>query len=78
MKPSNLPFIQAELRVIYGIDEQGEQVITTTYCADGEEDCVPDYFTGVMMIEVARNNFLQRHGLMAPRPFDQPGETDEN
>ncbi len=64
MKPSEVPFIQAEVRIIYGVDADGQQVISTTYEADGVEDSVPDYFTGLTMFEVAKINFLQRHGII--------------
>ena len=71
MKETKIPFVQAELRIIYGIDEAGEQIISTTYTADGVDDSVPDYFTGLTMLEVAKHNFLQRHGLMMIRQVDQ-------
>lgn len=72
MKETYVPFVQAECRIIYGIDEKGEQVISTTYTADGVDDSVPDYFTGLIMLEVAKINFLQRHGLMMVRSVDEP------
>lgn len=64
MKPSRLPLIQAEVRIIYGVDEDGAQVISTTYEADGVEDSVPTYFDGLTMFEVAKIDFLQRHGII--------------
>lgn len=64
MKESEVPFRQAEVRIIYGVNNAGEQVISTTYEADGVEDSVPDYFTGLTMFEVAKINFLQRHGII--------------
>ena len=65
MKETDVPFVQAELRIIYGIDDKGEQIVSTTYTADGVDDSVPDYFTGLIMLEVAKINFLQRHGVMS-------------
>lgn len=64
MKDSDVPFRQAEVRIIYGMDEDGGQVISTTYEADGVDDAVPDYFTGLTMFEVAKIDFLQRHGII--------------
>lgn len=64
MKDSTVPFRQAECRIVYGIDAEGEQVISTTYETDGIEDSVPDYFTGLVMFEAAKINFLQRHGII--------------
>jgi hypothetical protein len=64
VKPTHVPFVQAEVRIIYGVDEDGKQVISTTYSADGVDDLVPDYFTGLTMFEVGKINFLQRHGII--------------
>lgn len=64
MEDSEVPFIQAEIRIIYGMNEDGQQIITTTYEADGIDDTVPDYFTGLTMFEVAKIDFLQRHGII--------------
>ena len=60
MRESNIPFVQAEVRIIYGMDEHGQQVITTTYTADGVDDAAPDYFTGLTMFEVGKIDFLRR------------------
>lgn len=64
MKPTTVPFAQAEIRIVYGIDENGQQVVATTYTADGVEDSVPDFFAGVTMIEIAKIDFLHRHGIL--------------
>lgn len=63
MRETTVPFVQAEVRVLYGINNAGEQVVTTTYCTDGEDDSVPDYFTGLLMLEVAKVDFLRRHNV---------------
>lgn len=65
MKASDVPFQQAELRVVYGVDNDGAQVVSTTYEADGIDDAVPDFFTGLTMLEVAKLDFLQRHGIVS-------------
>ena len=70
MKKTHVPFVQAEVRIIYGVDDDGRQVISTTYEADGIEDSIPDYFTGLTMFEVAKINFLQRHGIIVSEPSD--------
>lgn len=64
MKPTDVPFVQAEVRIIYGVDHDGSQVITTTYTADGVDDTVPDYFTGLTMFEVGKIDFLRRHRII--------------
>lgn len=56
--------MQAEIRLVYGMDEDGQQVIATTYCADGVDDSVPDYFTGLMMFEVGKIDFLRSLGII--------------
>lgn len=66
MKPTNVPYVQAEVRIVYGMDENGEQVISTSYTADGVDDSLPDYFTGLIMFEVGKINFLQRHNIFVP------------
>lgn len=58
--------VTAEVRVVYGMNEDGEQVIATTYTADGVDDSVPDYFTGVLMFEIGKLDFLRRHQIFAP------------
>ncbi|MFN3005128.1 hypothetical protein [Mycolicibacterium wolinskyi] len=63
-----MPFVQAEVRIIYGMDDDGRQVIATTYTADGVDDSVPDYFTGLTMFEVAKIDFLRRHGIIGADP----------
>lgn len=64
MRETNLPIVQAEMRVLYGVDENGKQVVSTTYVADGVDDSIPDYFTGIVMLETAKIDFLQRHGVI--------------
>lgn len=64
MKDTSVPFVQAEVRIIYGMDEDGQQIIATTYTADGVDDSVPDYFTGLTMFEVAKIDFLRRHKII--------------
>lgn len=66
MKESGIPFQQAEMRIIYGIDEDGSQVVATTYLTNGVEDSAPDFFTGVTMLEIAKIDFLTRHGILTP------------
>lgn len=58
---------QAEIRLIYGIDENGEQVASYTYTADGVIDSVPDYFTGLTLFEAGKIDFLRRHGRIVAR-----------
>lgn len=70
MKPSDVPFAQAEVRIVYGIDHDGGQVVTTTYTADGVDDACPDLFTGVTMLELAKLDFLGRHGIVEMRHLD--------
>lgn len=64
VKPSDVPFAQAEIRIIYGIDENGEQIVATTYTADGVDDAVPDFFAGITMLEIAKLDFLHRHKIL--------------
>ena len=64
MEASKVPFQQAEIRIIYGIDDNGEQVVATTYEADGKEGSVPDFFAGITMLEIAKIDFLTRHGIL--------------
>lgn len=64
MKDTTVPFVQAEVRIVYGIDEDGQQVIATSYTADGVDDSVPDYFTGLTIFEVGKIDFLRRHGII--------------
>lgn len=73
MKESEVAAVQSELRIIYGIDNDGQQVVSTTYCTDGEDDATPDYFTGIVMLETAKIDFLHRHGVMCSRDdHDEP------
>lgn len=71
MEPSSVPFQQAEIRIVYGIDEVGNQIVATTYVADGVDDSVPDFFAGVTMLEIAKLDFLSRHGLINNPHTDQ-------
>lgn len=70
MKPPSIPFVQGQVLISYGMDEQGAQVITTAYTADGVDDQCPDFFTGLTMLEVAKLDFLTRHGLIQRREID--------
>lgn len=70
MKESSLARVQAEVRISYGIDEDGKQCITTNYTAEGVDDCVPNYFDGLTMFEVAKIDFLQRHKIITSRCED--------
>lgn len=65
MKPTNVPYVMAEIRIVYGIDENGSQVTTTTYAADGIDDAIPDLFTGSIMLKLGELDFLQRHNIFA-------------
>lgn len=64
MKPSEIPFQEGEIRIVYGIDESGKQVVATTYTAKGVEDSIPDLFSGITMLELAKLDFLGRHGIL--------------
>lgn len=64
MKDTTVPFVQAEVRIVYGMDEDGQQVIATSYTADGVDDSVPDYFTGLTMFEVGKIDFVRRHRII--------------
>jgi hypothetical protein len=68
MKDSTVPYRQAVIRIVYGMNEDGEQIIATAYEADGEDEAVPDFFTGLCMFEVAKLDFLRRHGVITSEP----------
>lgn len=64
MQDSKVPYKQAEIRIVYGIDENGEQVVAATYSADGVDDAAPDFFAGITMLKIAELDFLTRHGIL--------------
>lgn len=68
MEKSDLPIVQAEVRIIYGIDSDGAQCTSTTFTADGLAGHIPDYFTGLIMFETGKINFLQRCGIVNQLP----------
>lgn len=66
MKPTEIAMVTAEIRLVYGMNENGEQVIATSYSADGVDESTPDYFTGILMFEIGKLDFLRRHNIFAP------------
>jgi len=74
VKPTDVPIVEAEIRIIYGIDDDGTQVISTSYAVDGEDDWLPPYFTGLVMFEDAKIDFLQQLGIMMIPREDEADE----
>ncbi|ANA86811.1 hypothetical protein SEA_CUCURBITA_134 [Gordonia phage Cucurbita] len=70
-----MKLVTNEIRIVYGIGEEGEPMYACGYARDGEFGQLPDTLTGLGMIKALELDYLERRGIIHGfDPYDAPEE----